>query len=94
MENKKHTSRQLVSAVERNDEWYNGTTYTPFNEMSDEYLQNAYIHCRKKELFYHNRMLKFSELAEKLENESNNRKIQLVEPTNKFFENNKILKTK
>lgn len=94
MANKKFKSRQLVSAVERSDEWYNGTTFTPFDEMSDEHLQNAYIHCRKKELFYHNRMLKFSELAEKLETESNKRKMQLVEPANKFFENNKILKTK
>ena len=72
--------------------WFNGKDYVPFDEMSNSYLQNAFVHCRKKVLYYHNRMGVFDELSERLEQEAAKRNLVLIEPDTQFEKNVKHLK--
>ena len=72
--------------------WFNGKDYVPFDKMSNSYLQNAFMHCRKKVLFYHNRMMVFDELSERLEQEAAKRQLVLIEPDTQFEKNTRHLK--
>ena len=94
MESKQNAKRQLVETAKPISKtgWFDGKRTIPFNQMTEEHLQNAYTHCRKKEMFYHNRILVFSDLAEKLEKEAIRRNLLLREPQNEFSKNQKRLR--
>lgn len=84
---------QLTMPIEETTEgWFNGEKIIPFNEMTSKYLQNAFTRCRKKVLYYHNRMGVFDKLSEQLEEEAERRRVLLIEPDTQFERNTKKLK--
>jgi hypothetical protein len=87
-------AKPIQNKTSKSKGWYNGKTIIPFSQMNDAYLQNAFVHCWKKELFYHNRMLVFDAIREELEIEARKRGIELKEPENNFVKNNINLKEK
>jgi len=92
-QNKSKVQKPLQLCKPQKEEgWFDGEKIVPFSEMSNTYLQNAFRRCRKKVLYYHNRMGVFDELSEKLEAEAARRNMVLLEPDNEFEKNNKRLK--
>ena len=81
-----------ISKSEKQTGWFDGEKIIPFSEMSNTYLQNAFRRCRKKVLYYHNRMGVFDELSEQLEAEAARRNFMLIEPNNEFEKNTKKLR--
>lgn len=77
-----------------------GTTrLIAFGDLSDDHLQRAYFITQNKMLEFNNKMIKFAELNEKLEEEAIKRDINLNsienEPNHKigtYFENERKLK--
>ena len=92
MKKKQQERIQLTKQATEQEGWFNGEKIIPFNEMSNSYLQHAFTRCRKKVLYYHNRMGVFDKLSEQLEAEAERRKLLLVEPDTQFEKNNRKLK--
>jgi hypothetical protein len=64
--------------------WYDGKKKIPMKSMTKQYLQNAMHTAQRKELYYHNRSLVFSDLVAALEEEAANRGIKLKDLDTKF----------
>lgn len=70
-------SNKPIEMAKNTEGWFNGKAIVPFESLSDAHLQNALIKCERQELYYFNRSAYFSQLAEKLTNEAERRKVEL-----------------
>ena len=74
--------------------WFNGKDYIPFEKMDDSYLQNVFTRCLKKVLFYHNRSAVFEKFAEQIEVIADARGLVLKDPDTEFHKNTRNAKCK
>jgi hypothetical protein len=87
-------SNEPIHMVKVEAGWFDGKKTIPFNELSDDYLQNAKIHAQKKELHYFNRAGLFNELTELLEAEAETRGIELTDYDTEYHKNRRMFKNK
>lgn len=69
----------------------------PFTEMTDDHIQRAFFITQSKELEYFNKMVRFAELGEGIQEEANKRGLKLRSITNEpghkikgFFRHSKV----
>ena len=67
-------------------------SYKLISELDDEHLQNAFCYAQTKELEFHNKYGIFFELVARLQEEGDNRKLELKDLDTEFHRKKRILR--
>lgn len=72
--------------------WFDGQRYIPWNKLSNRRLQTAKLHAQRKELEYLNIALFFDSLVEKADKEAERRGLTLRDYNTDFHRNQRYFK--